>query len=273
MTQPDTKKRQIAKREPWNPLLISYPESEKVNKITPFAETLYTRLLAKCDDRANFYGDVALILAHLYSIRWKRRQINKGKVAKLLSELLREKLVYLYTVRDETYLHIINCKKHLRSDINRDWRFPQHPILDGDVSVDVSNHVPTTVRQARDAPTNTNTNTDTYTYTTEEKNINLSFCLREIKKILTTMGLVNVGDCDRYALEIHNAGLTDKDVEAAAKIAIEKAGNGQTKGSEYLGGIVGQGGWTRELQTEALKYMRGILNNHTKTGEHVDFKL
>jgi len=261
MNQADGKKRQPAKREPWNPLLISYPESEKVNKITPFAETLYTRLIAKCDDRANFYGDVALILAHLYAIRWKRRQINKGKVAKLLNELLSEELVYLYTVRDEVYLHIINCKKHLRSDINRDWRFPQHPTPNGDVSVDVSDHVTGTVRQARDAPTNTDTKADTYTSTTEEKNINSGFCLREIKKILTTMGLVNVGDRNRCALEIHNAGLTDKDVERAAKTAIEKAGAGQTRGSEYLGGIVGQGGWTRELQTEALKYMRGILNN------------
>ena len=100
---------------------------------------------------------------------------------------------------------------------------------------------------------------------TEEKNINSGFCLREIKKILNTMGIVNVGDRNRYALEIHNAGLTDKDVEAAARTAIEKAGNGQTKGSEYLGGIEGQGSWTKELQIEALKYMRGILNKQIRS--------
>jgi len=172
MNQADGKKRQPAKREPWNPLLISYPESEKINNISPFAETFYTRLIAKCDDSANFFGDASLLLSYLYAIRWKKKQISKRKVAKLLKELVDVGLVYVYEVRGETYLHIIRCKKHLRSDINRDIRFPEHPIPDCDVSVNVSNNVPLTVHQARDAPTysNTNTNTDTDTLRIHSEN-------------------------------------------------------------------------------------------------------
>jgi hypothetical protein len=165
MNQFDVKRKQNSKREPWNPLLISYPESEKINNISPLAETFYTRLIAKCDDNANFFGDVSLLLSYLYAIRWKKKQISKRKVAKLLKELVDVGLVYTYEVRGEYYLHILRCKKHLRSDINRDIRFPEHPTPDCDVSANISDNVPPTVHQARDAPTYSNTNTDTNTDT------------------------------------------------------------------------------------------------------------
>ena len=114
----------MAKREPWNPLLCSYPESDKVNQISIGAETLFTRLIAKSDDQGNYDGDPMLILCGLYAKRFKAGKIRLQDVKRYRSELIEVGLVKLYNVNGSEYLHIVNCKKHLRSDIKADLRFP-----------------------------------------------------------------------------------------------------------------------------------------------------
>jgi hypothetical protein len=49
---------QSERRESYNPLLKSYPDSEKVNAVCVGAETLFTRLLAQSDDLAHYYGEL-----------------------------------------------------------------------------------------------------------------------------------------------------------------------------------------------------------------------
>jgi len=95
-------------------------------------------------------------------------------------------------------------------------------------------------------------------------------CLNTIKKLLKDMGIANAMDRNKYALEIARAGLDDKDVEKAMKIASYEVGLANTRGGRELGGIAGQGGWTTALQKEAMRYARGIINNHIKTGEPVE---
>ena len=75
------------KREPWNPLLKSYPDSEKINAISIGAETLYTRLIAQCDDHAHYYGDARWVLPKLFTARMIARQVTEADVSNWLGEL------------------------------------------------------------------------------------------------------------------------------------------------------------------------------------------
>jgi len=115
----------MAKREPWNPLLCSYPDSDKINSISFEAETLFTRLVARCDDNANFDGEPALLLCGLFAKRFRDGLIDVTKVKRLRDELADADLITLYTINSATYIHVNKCKKCIRKDLARDERFPQ----------------------------------------------------------------------------------------------------------------------------------------------------
>lgn len=117
------------KRDPWNPLLCNYPDSEKINNISIAAETLFIRLIAKCDDNANFSGSPIQLLCKLYSMRLEKGQVTIEDVAKWRQGLVKEDLVTLYKVRAVEYLHINNCKKATRKDVARDERFPTQAVV------------------------------------------------------------------------------------------------------------------------------------------------
>jgi len=112
------------KREPFVPLLCSFPDSEKLNAVSEGAENLYLRLLARCDDQRNFYGSPPGLLAHLYALRWENGDIDVTETARRRDELVTVALVKLYRVRGRQYLHVIDAKKVLRKDIAADIRFP-----------------------------------------------------------------------------------------------------------------------------------------------------
>jgi len=107
----------MAKREPWNPLLKSYPDSEKINSVSLGAETLYTRLIAQCDDNANYWGDPMMVLAKLFTHRMVAEEVEVGDVQSWLTELLQVGLIRSYKVGEKEFVRVINCKKHLRSDL------------------------------------------------------------------------------------------------------------------------------------------------------------
>ena len=111
----------------WTPLLKSYPDSEKINALSFAAETLFTRLLAKADDNANFSSGKKTLLGQLYSKKWEDGRISVRKVGNLLTELITHGLVKTYEHGGREFLHILNCKKALRSDSHRDIRFPPAP--------------------------------------------------------------------------------------------------------------------------------------------------
>lgn len=115
----------MAKREPWNPLLKSYPESEKINACSFEAETMFTRLIAKSDDNANYYGEPALLASYLYGHRLANGSITVGKTKRIRNELVTNKLLVMYESGGKTYIHVPNCKKSLRNDIKKDERFPE----------------------------------------------------------------------------------------------------------------------------------------------------
>ncbi len=92
-------------------------------------------------------------------------------------------------------------------------------------------------------------------------------CLAKIRELLRVMGIVSQRDLDGYSEEIFGAGLTDGDVKRAFQIATYRVGLGE---AGQLGGIRAQGGWTPGLGVESLKYGRGIINDHIKTGDPIE---
>ncbi|MFA5382086.1 MAG: hypothetical protein WC356_02890 [Candidatus Micrarchaeia archaeon] len=149
------------KRQPWNPLLCSYPDSEKVNNVSFEAETLYTRLIAACDDNANYDGKPTLIMCGVFKKRFDAGLIDVPKMGRLRNELIEAGLIKLYKVNGVEYIHIEKCKKHLRKDINPDIRFPQSLAA----KEDTKSETETLRARSENSPSNTDTNTDTNTVT------------------------------------------------------------------------------------------------------------
>lgn len=104
----------------------SYPDSEKINNISFEAETLFTRLIVKCDDNSNFFGSKNQVLGKIFAKRWEKKQLTLRKVGKLLDELVEQKLIIMYESGGESYLHIPNNIKCLRGDVKKITEYPEH---------------------------------------------------------------------------------------------------------------------------------------------------
>jgi hypothetical protein len=112
------------KREPFNPLLRSYPDSRKVNSVSVGAETMFTRLIAKSDDLSHYYGEPGLLLAKLYARRMVAKQVTAKDMEHWRDELVAANLVELYIEDGETYIEIVGCRKALRPDMRPEISFP-----------------------------------------------------------------------------------------------------------------------------------------------------
>lgn len=123
--------------EGWNPLLKGYPESEKINACSIGAETLYTRLIARADDYANYYADPALLLAYLYGHRMAAKTVRLKDTARWRDELVSNGLVMRYEdeITGTSYIHVINAHRRLRNDVKYDVRFPREPANADDIGV------------------------------------------------------------------------------------------------------------------------------------------
>ncbi len=115
------------RREPYNPLLKSYPDSEKVNAVTEGAETLFTRLIAQSDDLNHYHGEAAMVLGKLYTRRMCAGQVNQKEIQRRIDELANARLIEIYDADGRLYIEIVNCRKDLRADAKLDIRFPKRP--------------------------------------------------------------------------------------------------------------------------------------------------
>ncbi len=114
----------MSKNKSYNPLLKSYPDSEKINRVSEGAEVLYVRLLAASDDDHHYYADAGRVLAKLFTERMLGGTVTEKTVAERLDELDRVDLIRMYEVGDKQYLEIVQCFKRFRSDVKLDKRFP-----------------------------------------------------------------------------------------------------------------------------------------------------
>lgn len=150
-------------REKWTPLKTGYIDSKKVNRCSLAAETLFTRLVAACDDNSNFDGDPALLAYRLYAERMKSCVVSVTDLERMRNEIVTNRLVIRYEVDGEEYLHIPNNKKIFRADIKPDIRFPNIPqvIIDKWNTESVTDSLRTRYENV-----STNPNPNTYTNTT-----------------------------------------------------------------------------------------------------------
>ncbi len=116
--------------ESWNPLLKSYPFSERVNAVSVGAEVLFVRLIAQADDYGNYYGSPRMLLASLFPHRWAKKEVTETDVGRWRAELVANAvgpLAALYSVNGSEYLHLISPRRRLRGDVKPDERFPREP--------------------------------------------------------------------------------------------------------------------------------------------------
>jgi len=111
----------------WNPLLKSYPQSEKVNSLSIGAETLFTRLIAQADDFGNYYSDPALICAYLFGHRMAKGEVSATDTTRWRDELMTQGLAVQYAVAGRHYLHVVNSHRRLRKDVRPHQLFPREP--------------------------------------------------------------------------------------------------------------------------------------------------
>lgn len=112
-------------REGYNPLLKTYPDSDKINAIDEGAEVLYVRLIAASDDAGHYYGDTQWILARLFTARMVAGTLAATEIDRRVKEICRVGLARLYTVDGVQYIELIDCFKTFRKDVKRDIRFPE----------------------------------------------------------------------------------------------------------------------------------------------------
>jgi hypothetical protein len=115
----------MRRRESYNPLLTSYPDSTKINRCSEGAEILYVRLLAQSDDAGRYYGDPGWIVAKLFTARQVAGQIDAGEIERRLAELEREHLIQRYMVGSDHVLQIVDVFKTLRKDVKKYLLFPE----------------------------------------------------------------------------------------------------------------------------------------------------
>jgi len=109
--------KQRIKREPYNPLLKSFPDSEKINSVSEGAEVLYLRLIAACDDAGRYWAEPKMVLAKLFTHRAINGQVTIRGVDKRLSELERIGLIRFYRSDGKRYLEMVRVFKRLRPDL------------------------------------------------------------------------------------------------------------------------------------------------------------
>jgi hypothetical protein len=119
------------RRESFNPLLKSYPDSDKINAVSEGAEVLYTRLLAASDDASRYYGDPEMVLGKLFTARMASNVLTARDIEKRLAELESVRLLDRYTVNGRRFVQLLECFKCLRSDVKPQLIFPEPVTEDG----------------------------------------------------------------------------------------------------------------------------------------------
>jgi hypothetical protein len=145
----------------FNPLLKTYPESEKINSVSEGAEVLYVRLLAASDDAGRFYGDAGWVLSKLFTARALNGELDKPEIERRLCELESCKpspLIKRYWVGSARYLELVGVMKSLRGDVSPQIIFPEQLTENGTACPGL---VPPTQPQPNPTTTLTSTSTST----------------------------------------------------------------------------------------------------------------
>ncbi len=108
----------------YNPLLKSYPDSDKINAVSEGAEVLFVRLIAQSDDAGRYYGEPKFVLAKLFTSRMASGQLTVKKIEDRIKELEAVGLVERYEVGGVRYIQLVKAFKTVRKERGPKLRFP-----------------------------------------------------------------------------------------------------------------------------------------------------
>ena len=126
----------MAKRSikpPYNPLLKSCTESDKINAVSEGAEVLYYRLIAQCDDLGRYYGDPAWVLAKLFTARMAAGTLKAREVKERIAELAEIGLIRTYEHKGTQFIEVTEVFKTFRNDYEPQPLFPE-PLNEADTN-------------------------------------------------------------------------------------------------------------------------------------------
>ena len=85
--------------------------SENIERLTPFQETVFVRLIVNCDDFGRFFGNPKIISARLFPLK----NISAEEMEEALAALVSADLVILYEVGGKAYLQMKTWSDHQRT--------------------------------------------------------------------------------------------------------------------------------------------------------------
>jgi len=115
----------MARSPGYNPLLKTYPDSEKINAVSEGAELLYVRLIAASDDHGQFWGDAAFVWAKLFTHRMQDLTIDQ--IEQRIQELETIGLLVRYEAAGKRYVQLLDVYKTGRADRKCNVEFPDGP--------------------------------------------------------------------------------------------------------------------------------------------------
>lgn len=113
------------RKKNWVPLVVSYPDSIKVNSVSMEAECLFLRLVALCDDGSHYWGSPPRILAGAFAARWEAGEVGIENIVIWVMELLKVGLLRPYSVEGILYTELIGNDRRLRKDVLPNLEFPK----------------------------------------------------------------------------------------------------------------------------------------------------
>jgi len=121
----------MAKGKAYNPLLKTYPDSDKINSVSEGAEVLYVRLIAASDDAGRYYGDPQWVLSKLFTARMIQSEVTIEDIKNRIDELEKVGLLRVYEHGGKSYIELFQAFKTLRNDVQPAILFPDPPYGDG----------------------------------------------------------------------------------------------------------------------------------------------
>jgi hypothetical protein len=92
-------------------MIRDWTDSERIDKLSPSAEVLFTRLLMKADDYGRYHANTKLLKAALYPLK---ENILANDLTPLIDEIIDAELAIKYIVDGREYLEIYNFGQRLR---------------------------------------------------------------------------------------------------------------------------------------------------------------
>lgn len=88
-----------------NRVLRDWTANKRINKLTPEAEVLFSRLIMKMDDGGNFHREAELVKSLAFP---RKAGIRIADIDRWLIELEATDLIRCYSAKGDAFLHIVN---------------------------------------------------------------------------------------------------------------------------------------------------------------------